>query len=72
MPPPPIHQSTLSTERCPLHPVFPLATRSKATYAIDDNWRVAGVLELYGGPDRSNFGVLKDNTRVFVELRYSH
>ena len=46
--------------------------RPKATYAIDDNWRVAGVLELYGGPDRSNFGVLKDNTRVFVELRYSH
>ena len=46
--------------------------RPKATYAIDDNWQVAGVLELYGGPDRSNFGVLKDNTRLFVELRYSH
>jgi hypothetical protein len=46
--------------------------RPKATYAINDNWRVAGVLELYGGPDKSNFGVLKDNTRLFVELRYTY
>ena len=44
--------------------------RPRLEYAITDQWRLLGVLELYRGPAQSNFGSLRKASRLFVELRY--
>lgn len=45
--------------------------RPNATYAIDDHWKIAAVLDWFGGPHDSNFGILRDNNRFFMQLRYA-
>jgi hypothetical protein len=45
--------------------------RPLAEYAITDNWSVATLFDYFGGPRQSNFGVLRDNTRWFIQLRRS-
>lgn len=45
--------------------------RPKLIWSLSDHWRLAGVVDWFVGPRDSNFGVLEDNTRLFVELRRS-
>jgi hypothetical protein len=45
--------------------------RPKVSYSISDDWRIAGVVEFFGGPGDSQFGALRRNNRLFVELRRS-
>jgi hypothetical protein len=47
------------------------ALRPKVSWAIDDKWKLTGVIELFRGPPDSTFGVLRRNSRLFVELRRS-
>jgi hypothetical protein len=44
--------------------------RPRLEYAITDEWRLLGVVELFRGPQESNFGSLRKASRLFVELRY--
>jgi hypothetical protein len=43
--------------------------RPKASYAITDRWKITVGADVYGGPARSPFGRLRDNSTGYVELR---
>ena len=43
--------------------------RGKATYALDDHWRLVGAFDHFAGAELSNFGVLKANNLLMVEVR---
>lgn len=46
--------------------------RLRATYKIDDNWRVEGGANLfYGEDDHTFFGQYDDNNNVYTSVRYS-
>lgn len=47
------------------------ALRAKASYQITDRATVAGMLNVFAGPEESIFGAIEDSSRLFVELRYA-
>ncbi len=45
--------------------------RPRVTYDLADGWRLGIGGEVFGGPQVSFFGRLKDNSGAFVEMLYS-
>ncbi|MES2319405.1 MAG: hypothetical protein V4631_18145 [Pseudomonadota bacterium] len=43
--------------------------RGKATYAINDHWRLVGSFDHFAGNELSSFGVLKQNNLLMAEVR---
>ena len=46
------------------------AVRPKVKYAITDRWRLTVGGDIFRGPTPSFFGRLRDNSTVYVELRW--
>jgi hypothetical protein len=47
------------------------AVRPKVTYALTDHWKVIGGAEIMRGETASLFGLMRQNSTVFSELRWS-
>ena len=47
------------------------AVRPKVTYALTDHWKVLAGAEILRGETESLFGLLKRNSTVYSELRWS-
>jgi len=64
---------TLDCELLTLHnlPRNDFFLRPRITYELSDSWKAIVGAEVFGGPARSTFGRVKDNTGPFVEVRYS-
>jgi hypothetical protein len=45
--------------------------RARLEHAFDDHWRMSVGFDRFGGPEHTLFGMLKDNSTVCGELRYS-
>jgi hypothetical protein len=45
--------------------------RPRVTYAVSDHWKVIAGGELFRGEAASLFGLLRDNSTVFIEARWS-
>jgi hypothetical protein len=48
-----------------------LALRPKVTYALTDHWKALIGAELYRGDSSSVFGLLRPNSTVYLEARWS-
>jgi hypothetical protein len=47
------------------------ALRPKVTYALTDHWKVIGGADVMRGETASLFGLMRQNSTVFSELRWS-
>lgn len=45
--------------------------RPKVAYALTDRWKAVVGADVFGGPERSFFGRLRDNTAAYIEVRWS-
>ncbi|MGH7960703.1 MAG: hypothetical protein ACRERD_02615 [Candidatus Binatia bacterium] len=50
---------------------FDFVLRPKLTYAFTDRWKGTIGADIFRGPQNVFFGRLRDNSGVYVELRYN-